>query len=122
MIYSVEYSVGRLTIASELGETDRRQMILGNTNVDGKTLERYIMATYEPSKHISLLSPRVAMNTITISTPGAGMPLQQKANHHTSAGEKTWASASVRREPELGAEGGMARGGRGRPVHDRSEL
>ena len=54
MICSVEYSVGRLTIATELGETDRRQIILGNTNADGKTLERYIMATYELSKHISL--------------------------------------------------------------------
>lgn len=54
MIYSVEYSVGSLTIASELGETDRRQIILGNTNADGKTLERYVMATYELNKRVSL--------------------------------------------------------------------
>jgi hypothetical protein len=53
-ICSLEYSVGKFTLASELGETDRRQIILNTTNVDGKTLERYIMATYEVSKHISL--------------------------------------------------------------------
>jgi len=44
-VYSVEIPISRLTLAGEYGETDRKQVIFGATNIDGPSQEWYGMAT-----------------------------------------------------------------------------
>jgi len=53
-VYSIEIPIGRLTLAGEYGETDRKQVIFGKTNIDGSSQEYYAMATFAVTEALSV--------------------------------------------------------------------
>lgn len=53
-VFSIEIPIGKLTLAGEYGETDRKQVIFGKTNVDGPSQEYYAMATFAVTEALSV--------------------------------------------------------------------
>lgn len=53
-VYSLEYTIGDFVLASEYGETDRRQTLFGVTNMDAKSFEWYAMGSYAVTDKLTL--------------------------------------------------------------------